>query len=82
MVDLLSQHAAQHGAPVLQGNRRVARDRRQQRPVLLSEGRVTVADQLADLPALPAQLHANCMLPRTALRPDPCKSVPESGGQR
>ena len=69
VVDLLGEHAAQHRPPVLERDRRVARDRAEQRAVLAGERRVAVADELADLPPLPAQRNPHRVLARLALRP-------------
>ena len=70
VMNLLSQDAAQHRSPVLQRDCRVARNRRQQRAVLLRERRVAVAHQLADLPPLPAQRHPHGIGSRATLGPD------------
>ena len=59
MVDLLGEHAAHDRAPVLERDRRVVRDRLEQRLVVGGERRVAVAHELADLPALPAQRQAH-----------------------
>ena len=55
VVDLLGEDAAHHRPAVLERDRGVVRDRREQRALLLRERRVAVADELADRPALPAQ---------------------------
>ena len=69
VVDLLGEHAAHHGASVLERDRRVARDRREQRPLRARERRVAVADELADLPALPAQREPHGVFPGAPLGP-------------
>ena len=69
MMDLLGQHAAHHGPPVLERDRRVVGDRLQQPPLLVRERRVAVADQLADLPPLPPQREPDRVLAGTPLRP-------------
>ena len=69
VVDLLREHAAHHRPPVLERDRRVVRDRLEQRLVVGRERRVAVADELADLPPLPAQRHAHGVRARTALGP-------------
>ena len=55
VVDLLGEHAAHHGAPVLERDGRLLRDRREQLAVVLGERRRAVGDELADLAAAPAQ---------------------------
>ena len=45
-------------------------DRREQRPLLVGEGRVPVADELADLAALPAERQTLCVTAGATLRPD------------
>ena len=55
MVDLLREHAAHHRTAVLESDRGVVRDGGEQLAVLLRERRVSVADELPDLPAAPAQ---------------------------
>ena len=69
VVDLLGEHAAQDRAPVLERDRRVVGDRGEQAALLGREGRVAVADELADAPALPAQREPDGVLARPALRP-------------
>ena len=59
MVDLLGEDAAQHRPPLLERDRRVIRDRREELPLVGREGRVPIADELADLPSLPAERQAN-----------------------
>src|SRR5918996_3568219 len=58
VVDLLGEHTAHDGAPMLEGDSRVVRDRLEQRSLVVRERRVPIADQLADLPPLPAQRQA------------------------
>ena len=55
MVDLLGEDAAHYRPAVLDRDGRVVRNRGEQRPLLLRERCVPVADELADLPALPAR---------------------------
>ena len=69
VVDLLGEHAAHHRAPVLERDRGVMRDRLEQRAVVVGERRVPVADELADLAALPAQRQAQRVRARAALGP-------------
>ena len=69
VVDLLREHAAHDRAPVLERDRRVVRDRLEQRLVVGRERRVAVADELADLAALPAQRHADGVRAGATLRP-------------
>ena len=69
VVDLLREHTAHHRPPVFERDRRVMRDRFEQRFVVGRERDVAVADELADLPALPAQRHASGVRARTAFRP-------------
>ena len=69
VVDLLGEHAAHHRAPVLERDRRVMRDRGEQRPLLVGERRVPVGDELADLAPLPAQRQAHRVRARAPLRP-------------
>ena len=69
VVDLLGEHAAQRHPPVLERDRRLARDRLQQLPVVVGERRVPVDDELADRPPAPAQRQAHGMRARAALRP-------------
>ena len=54
-MDLLGQDAAHDGPAVLERHRRVVCDRPEQRAVLVREGRVAVAHELADHTPLPAQ---------------------------
>ena len=54
---------------MLERDGRVVGDRREQRAVLVGERRVAVADELADLAALPAQRQPHRVLAGTALRP-------------
>ena len=69
VVDLLGEHAAHDRAPVLERDRGVVRDRREERALLLGERRVAVADQLSDLAALPPERQPDGVLPRAALGP-------------
>ncbi len=69
VVDLLGEDTAHDRAPVLQRDRRVVRDRLEQRLVVARERRVAVADELADLPSFPAQGHAYGIGARAALGP-------------
>ena len=69
VVDLLGEHAAHDRAPVLERHRRLVRDRGEQRGLLLGERRVAVADELADLPALPAQRQPDRVLAGAPLGP-------------
>ena len=69
VVDLLCEHPPHHGTAVLERNRRVMRNRLEQRAVLVGERGVAVCDELADLPALPAQRRAHRVPARPALGP-------------
>ncbi len=69
MVDLLSEDAAHHRAPVLERYRRMVCDRLEESLVVVREGRVAVADELADLPPFPAQGQTYGVRSRPALRP-------------
>ena len=69
VVDLLGEHAAHHGTPVLERDGRVLRDRREQLAVVLGERRRAVGDELADLPAAPAQRLADRVRVGPALGP-------------
>ena len=69
VVDLLREHAAHHGSPVLERDRGVMCDRREQRALLVGERCVAVADELADLAPLPAQRQADVVRPRPPLGP-------------
>jgi malate dehydrogenase len=69
VMDLLGKHATQNRAPVLERDRRMMRDRREQLAVVFAERDVAVADELTDLPALPAQRHPHGVRARAALRP-------------
>ena len=63
VVDLLGEHPAQDRPAVLERDGGVVGDRLQERPVLVRERRVPIADQLADLPPLPAQRQAQAWAP-------------------
>ena len=69
VVDLLGEHAAHDRPAVLERDRCVVRDRLEQRLVVGGERRVAVADELADLPPLPAQRHAHGVRAGAALGP-------------
>jgi hypothetical protein len=69
VVDLLGEDAAHDRAPVLERDGRVVGDRLEQRRVVGRERRVAVADELADLPPLPAERKAHAMRAGAALRP-------------
>ena len=69
VVDLLGQHAAHHRPPVLECDRRMVGDRREQRSLVVGEGAVLVGDELADLAALPAEGRPHGERPGAALRP-------------
>jgi hypothetical protein len=69
VVDLLGEHAAHHGSPVLERDRRVVGDRGQQRLLLLGERRVAVAHELPDRAPLPAQRQPHRMLTGPPFRP-------------
>ena len=69
MVDLLSEDAAHHRASVLQRDCGVVRDRLEKRLVVGRERRVAIADELADLAALPAQRHPHRVCARATLGP-------------
>ena len=69
VVDLLGEHAAHHRAAVLERDGGVVGDRLEQPAVLVREGRVAVADELADLPPLPAQRQADGVRAGPPLRP-------------
>ena len=55
MVDLGCEDPAHYGAAVLEGDRRLMGDRREQRTLLVGERRVPVAHELTDLAAFPAE---------------------------
>ena len=57
-MDLLSKHAAHDGPTVLERDGGMVRDRGEQRPLLVGEGRIPVADELSDLATLPPQRRA------------------------
>ena len=69
VVDLLCEDPAHHRASVLQSDRRVVRDRCEQRPFVGCERRVAVTDELADLTALPAQRQPDGVQAGTSSRP-------------
>src|SRR5919201_1087005 len=69
VVDLLSEHASHHRAAVLERDRCVVRDRREQCAVVVAERCVAVAHELADLPSLPAERQANRVGAGASLRP-------------
>ena len=69
VVDLLGEHPAHHRAPVLERDRGVVRDRLEEGAIVVGERRVAVADELADLPALPLQRQAQRVRPGAALGP-------------
>ena len=66
MVNLLGEDPAHDRAPVLERDRGVVRDGLQELAIVVGERRVAVADELADLTALPAQRQPNCVLPTAA----------------
>ena len=69
VVDLLGEHAAHHGAPVLERDRRLLGDRGEQFAVVLGERRGAVGDELADLASAPAQRLADRVRVGAALGP-------------
>ena len=69
MVDLLREDAAHDRAPMLERDRGMVSDRRQQRSVVVGERRVTVADELADLAPLPPQRQPDRVRAGPAFRP-------------
>ncbi len=69
VVDLLGEDATHDRSPVLEGDCRVVGDGLEQRLLVLGERRVAVADELADLPPLPAQRHPGRIRARAAFGP-------------
>ena len=69
MVDLLREDTAHDGAAVLEGDRRVVGDRGEQRPLVVRERRVAIADELADQTPLPPERHPDRVSARAPFRP-------------
>ena len=69
VVDLLGEDAAHDGAPVLEGDGGLLRDRGEQLAVVLGERRGPVCNQLADLTSAPAQRLPDRVRVRAPLRP-------------
>src|SRR3954469_10786666 len=82
MVDLLREHASHDGTSVLERDRRMVRDRLEQRAVLVGERRIAVGDELADLAALPAQRRTHGMLAGAALGAPDAPALEDEGGAR
>src|SRR5687767_345755 len=68
-MDLLSDDAAHDGAAMLERDGRLVRNRSEQSLLRIAERRVAVADELSDLPALPAQRQPDGVLAGAALGP-------------
>src|SRR5262249_59028718 len=59
VVDFLSEDTAHDRPPVLERDGGMVGDRPEERALLVRERRVAVAHELPDLPALPAERHAD-----------------------
>ena len=79
VMDLLGEHAAHHGPPVLERHRRLLGDRGEQLPVVLRERRRPVGDELADPAAPPPQRLAQCVLVGASLRPGDLAVLEDEG---
>jgi hypothetical protein len=82
VVDLLGEHAAHHRAAVLERDRGMVRDRREQRTLVGGEGGIPVDDELADLAPLPAQGQAHVLRAGTAFGPGDVAVFQDECGSR
>jgi hypothetical protein len=69
VVDLLREHAPHDRPAVLERDGGVMCDRSEQRPLVFRERRVAIADELTDLPALPAERQAHRVRAGAPFRP-------------
>src|SRR6187455_749573 len=79
-MDLLGEDAAERHPPVLEGDRRLVRDRVEQLPVVLRERRVAIDDELTDAAAAPAQREADGMRTGAPLGPGDATVLEHDGG--
>ena len=82
MVNLLRQNAAQDRPTVLERHRGVIRNRSEQPNLVVREGRVPVAHELADAPALPTERQPRGVGAGTALGPGDAAVLQHEGRAR